>query len=142
MAEKTCIVGLTRGISGAFEYGWHFEELTACCEQFRRWFETGNRKLTTFNQASGEENNGFNLVTRANQPSLVLRVKTGEVPAGPFITEDRINFCPFCATRVEVKVVKVVELKDKFEKKRVGFEEIVLHPKPEVNQRIYEGDLR
>ena len=135
MESKTCVIGIKQGITHGYTYGWVFEELTPCCQTFSIWFQdTGNLKLRTFNHPGSEEKSGLSLVTRGSEPALVLKAQR----------EDAIKYCPFCAAKIEIKVVKVIELRNKFRQERDGFEEIVLHPKsePKTEERMYEGDLR
>jgi len=135
--KRRCIIGIKKGISpNGHEYGWVLESLNPCCKTFEKWFEnTGNHKKTFFNQPNSKENNGFCLVTRGSLPTLVLRVDIeGGSPRFPSIREDEVNYCLFCSTKIEIRTVKIVELRKRTREIPDGFEEVVLHPKPELEE--------
>lgn len=131
MDSKVCTIGIKNGIGpSGFLHGWVLESLDPCCRTFMIWFEdTGNTKITSFNlHPTHQERNGFNLTSSRSEPALELRIDNDPSMICKVVSVNNINFCPFCGSKIEIKIVKTVKLVDKFEQKRVGYEEVVLHP--------------
>jgi hypothetical protein len=112
--EKRCVISYRRGwINSRICYGDLFDELKSCCDTFKnKFFNTGNEKRGTWGRSdlSNERPGGINLVKRGGTLKLLL---CGE----------SINFCPWCASAIEIKKSKDVTLKDKTKVVDDGLEE-------------------
>lgn len=131
--QRLCKIGLKSGnLPSGHHYGCIFDDIESCCDEFKNWFlDTGNRKRTSFDLARDAEKDGFNLTIRGCQDVVVIKTIS---PA----REDRLRYCPFCGAEIEIKVTKVVELRDKFKEVRDGYEEVVVFPKPETDTKTSE----
>ncbi|MDP3792241.1 MAG: hypothetical protein Q8Q89_00775 [bacterium] len=130
--ERKCVIGFKRAFSSDTHhlYGNVFDKLEPCCDQFKRlFFDTGHQKFNNFNSHL-DERDGLNLVTRGSVLTLVLRIS--RTPG--VIYEERVESCPFCGVKIEVKCTKSVELRPRTKQVPDGYDEEIKWQKGEQAQ--------
>lgn len=114
--KKICVVGYKKKLmpDGVRVYGYGFDKIIGCCEEFESIFTRSQAQKTPFDDLL-QTHEGLHLVKRGKYLRVVLSIRNHEY---------NVKHCPFCGCKVEIKETKRVQLKKRTRTVPDGYDEI------------------